>query len=158
MKKIILLLVMLGLLASSSLAMGISGVGVSPITNTLAVPFLRLAIDSDRVLDLGVSYGVSTANVNTTTALARFNTNFMSLGTTDIHWGLALAYSTTSANTSSMTLDLNVGAETKLNSNVALFGDIHLVDYTTTTPAGTTNAYNLLTGPGVANLGIMLYL
>src|SRR3989339_470567 len=120
MKKIIVLLVMFGLLASSSLAMGISGIGVSS-----TIPFIRLAIDSDRTLDLGASYNVTPATAlipafNTTTALARYNSNFMNLGSTDVHWGVALTYSSLSTNTSSMTLDLNVGAETKLNSNVAL--------------------------------------
>ncbi|OGC06691.1 hypothetical protein A2230_01485 [candidate division WOR-1 bacterium RIFOXYA2_FULL_36_21] len=161
MKRLVALVLMLGLLMASSSFAAISGIG-----SLGGTPFLRLEFGSGKALDLGATYTDNTAGgaANTTLgALVRFSSVFMPVGNSvDVYWGLSAnitSRNNAGVTTTPITVSGFLGAESMLSSNVGVFGDLNLINFTSTSAGGTsTSTYSLLTASTIATLGIVLYL
>ncbi len=159
MKKILLVLGLAVILASSSQAL-IFGAEVG------GMPYIGFRLNKNQVIDVGLSYNSQNdGDATNLTFLGRFENKIADVKKLKLSWAGQLTFGSAkttfagaSTTTTTITLAGLVGAEYKITDALGFYGYLNLLNYQTVSNGGSAASYWLLTGPALAYTGFKIYL
>lgn len=150
MKKILLVLGLAVILASSSLAMGVGVEG--------GRPYLRFSLGPETSADVSLQYNSTDSNNNAITLWGRYNSKIAKIGEIVTGWGAELEIEsgkTFGADRTVITLTGLVSAAYNITKGITIYGNIDLLSLVSTDTGGTsTTSYMLNNGSFMAYSGI----
>ncbi len=121
-------------------------------------PYVRFIHQAGRAVDLGFTYNNASAANNNVMLWGRYNNKIAVAGKVTTSWGAGLNISAGKVNnvtTNILTLTGILSASYTLAENVAVYGNINVLNIVNTTAAGAaTTAYSVLAGSAQAYSGI----
>ncbi|MBU0686636.1 MAG: hypothetical protein KKB81_02100 [Candidatus Margulisbacteria bacterium] len=174
MKKILLALLVVSMLASASFAVpvgkyGFGMQGLTLTTGAITMPTIQYYLDENRAIEGGLAFGTISAAGASVTNFTLMVAMKMGLASPskaiNTHWGGAIAYTSNPAfvnNTTNLLIAINLGAEVFLTPDFSIEGNVVPLAYNSLTAAGAaTNTISILnsaTGIPAASIGVHVYL
>jgi hypothetical protein len=164
MKKILVLIGIIALLASASQAKMVFGVdqgmgGVLGQVNGLGgLPYIGFMLNENQRVDVSLQYSDAGSSENAIILAGRFENRIMTVNQLILSWGAMLGI--TAANpgsTTTINLAGIMSAEHKVTENLGIYGSIYLLGYSTTSPGG-ANRFVILDGNVTSYSGIRIYI
>lgn len=178
MKRVLISFLVLGLLASVSLAAKApaakasakavsSGMTYGVGVDVGGTAYVRMNLSDSTAVDVGLTLNsagaVAPATATTTMGLMGRYETLLSRISDQLKtvWGAGLAFNSVgaAATTTTITLTGYLGSELMINPNVALYGNITLLTFQSVSTAGASvTNFGILAGPALAYSGLRIYL
>jgi predicted porin len=151
LKKLLVVLMGLAILASASQAVMIFGVDNSPAAVSGGLPYMGFKLNDDMRIDAGIQYVDLTQTLG---LYGRFTSKISQVNKVKTYWGGALGIKAASGTTTILISGL-IGAEYKIDDNFGVYADVNVLSLESN--SGSTN-FELLTGSSSVYSGLRVYL